>query len=173
MITGYDYLKLLGGYIILHFIRFGLIVLWWPLLKRIGYGLNFKQVVLCAYAGLRGAVGMSLALMVAASNKIPRYIQDIVLLHTLGVALLTLLINASTTGALVKYLGLSKQSDIKKNIMVGISYQLDKNVDQNVSILKENRHFSNVDWVKLREDCDLTDLKHKFRNFKNIHVIGN
>jgi NhaP-type Na+/H+ or K+/H+ antiporter len=39
-----------------------------------GYGMTFKQVVLCAYAGLRGAVGMSLALMVAGSHKVPRYI---------------------------------------------------------------------------------------------------
>lgn len=73
-IVAADYAKLIGTYVILHFIRFGLIVLWWPILRRIGYGLNFKQVVLCAYAGLRGAVGMSLALMVAASDKIPRYI---------------------------------------------------------------------------------------------------
>ena len=39
-----------------------------------GYGLSFKEVVLCAYAGLRGAVGMSLALMVAADPGIPEYI---------------------------------------------------------------------------------------------------
>jgi hypothetical protein len=65
---------------------------------------------------------MSLALMVAADDEVPEYVQDIVLLHTAGVALLTLLINATTTGKLVNYLGLSKQSDIKKSILVGISY---------------------------------------------------
>lgn len=91
----------------------------------------------------------------------------------MGVALLTLLINASTTGMLVKYLGLSKQSDIKKNILVGITYQLDKNVEKNISVLKENRHFSHVDWEKLNVDVDLTELKFKFRAFKNIHIDGN
>jgi len=63
-ITYVDYLKLLGVYVGLHFIRFFTIFLCWPLLKRIGYGMSFKQVILCSYAGLRGAVGLSLALMV-------------------------------------------------------------------------------------------------------------
>jgi len=167
-----DYFKLIGTYVILHVIRFGLIVVWWPLLRVIGYGLDFKQVILCAYAGLRGAVGMTLALLVAASDKIDRHIQDIILLHTLGVALLTLLINASTTGPLVKFLGLSKQSDIKKNILVGITYQLDKNVEKNINILKENRHFSNVDWDLLKDDVNLKEIKKKFRDFKNLHIDG-
>lgn len=112
-ITYVDYLKLLGVYVGLHFIRFFTILLCWPLLKRIGYGMSFKQVILCSYAGLRGAVGLSLALMVSQSPKVNRHIQDIVLLHVAGVALLTLLINASTTGALVGYLGLAKTSDLK------------------------------------------------------------
>jgi hypothetical protein len=51
---------------------------------------------------------MSLALMVSVDPGIPKYIQDIVLLHVAGIALMTLLINATTTGALVRYLGLSK-----------------------------------------------------------------
>jgi hypothetical protein len=86
--------------------------------------------------------------------------------------LLTLLINASTTGALVRYLGLSKQSDIKKNILVGITYQLDKNVDKNINILKENRHFSNVDWSLLKDDVNLKEIKKKFREYKNLHIDG-
>ncbi len=69
-----DYLKLIGTYIILHIIRFGCILLFWPCLSRMGFGLTFKQLLLCSYAGLRGAVGMCLALFVAASEKIPRYV---------------------------------------------------------------------------------------------------
>mmetsp|Transcript_29366 Transcript_29366/g.44326 ORF Transcript_29366/g.44326 Transcript_29366/m.44326 type:complete len:327 (+) Transcript_29366:728-1708(+) len=69
-----DYMLLFGTYVILHFIRFFMILIFWPVLSRMGYGMSFNQVVLCSYAGLRGAVGMSLALMVTASHKVPRYI---------------------------------------------------------------------------------------------------
>ena len=51
-----------------------MIFIFWPILSKLGYGMSFKQVVLCAYAGLRGAVGLSLALMVTGSKKVPRYI---------------------------------------------------------------------------------------------------
>ena len=57
--------------------------------------------MLATYAGLRGAVGMSLALMVSVDDEIPKYIQDVVVLHVGGIALMTLLINAPTTSYLV------------------------------------------------------------------------
>ena len=63
-LTYVDYIKLLGIYVILHIIRFVMICVCWPVLIRIGYSMNFRQVILCSYAGLRGAVGLSLALMV-------------------------------------------------------------------------------------------------------------
>lgn len=97
-----DYFKLFGIYICLHFIRFFMILCFWPFLQKMGYGMTFNQVLLCSYAGLRGAVGLSLALMVTGSHVISRYIQDVILLHVAGVAFLTLLINATTTGWVVK-----------------------------------------------------------------------
>jgi NhaP-type Na+/H+ or K+/H+ antiporter len=69
-----DYLLVLANYLILHVIRFVVIILFWPILRKLGYGLDFKQVILCSYAGLRGAVGLALALMVTNSQKVPKYI---------------------------------------------------------------------------------------------------
>lgn len=121
-ITGKDYGLLFGTYIGVHIIRFACILLFWPLMMKIGYGMTFRQLILCAYAGLRGAVGLSLALLVAVDNTLPKYARDVILLHVAGIALLTLLINATTTAWLVKKLGISKESDIKKNILMGISF---------------------------------------------------
>jgi sodium/hydrogen exchanger 10/11 len=73
-----------------------------PNLRKIGYGMTFNQVLLASYAGLRGAVGMSLALMVFAEDRIKnQYVKDIILLHISGVAFLTLVVNATTTGKVV------------------------------------------------------------------------
>ena len=87
-------------------------------------------------------MGLALALMVIASEKVPLYIKEIILLHVGGVACLTLFINATTTGYLVKYLGLSTQSDLQKNMLVGVTRQLDKNVDDNIDILKMKRFYN-------------------------------
>ena len=78
-----DILKVIAAYVMLHFIRFLMILLFWPVLKRIGYGMTFNQVLLASYAGLRGAVGLSLAMMVFSDEKIKNeYLKDIILLHS-------------------------------------------------------------------------------------------
>jgi hypothetical protein len=89
-----------------------------------------------------------------------------------GVALLTLLINATTTGILVKFLGLSKYSDLKKNILVGLTCQFDRNVDKNIEALKQKNHFNYVEWNKLRDSVRLSDLKKSLKQYKNIHLDG-
>ena len=41
-LTSKDVLKVLAAYVILHFIRFFCILLFWPFLKRMGYGMTFS-----------------------------------------------------------------------------------------------------------------------------------
>jgi len=137
----------IAAYVMLHFIRFFMILLFWPVLKRIGYGMTFNQVLLASYAGLRGAVGLSLAMIVFSDEKIKNeYLKDIILLHISGVAFLTLIINATTTGALVSYLGLSPYSDLKKNLLLSVSNQIDRQVNQNILKMKSENYYKFVDW---------------------------
>ena len=132
-----DYVKLVfGTYPILHIIRLLVMLLFWPLLNKFGYEINKQQVILITYAGLRGAVGLSLALMVTVDKQIPRVVQDIILLHVAGISLMTLLINATTTGRLVEYLKLNKSSDLQKNILSGLVNKLEETRQQNVEYLK-------------------------------------
>ena len=65
LIEWYDYLLNFGLYFCLHFIRGISILTFFPILKRMGYGLNLSQVGLLTYAGLRGAIALTLALTVA------------------------------------------------------------------------------------------------------------
>ena len=102
-----DFGLLFLNYIILNFIRLGCLFLFWPILSRLGYGLTLKEIFLCSYAGLRGAVGLSLALIVANSKDVDNYVQDVIIFHVGGIATLTLLINATTVKYLVSYLGLA------------------------------------------------------------------
>lgn len=64
--------------------------------------------------------------------------------------MLTLIINATTTGRLVKYLGLTKESDIQKNILYGIAVKIQTDTEDTIEILKTRRHYNNVDWEELR-----------------------
>lgn len=82
------------------------------------------------------------------------------------------MINATTTGQLVRFLGLSKQSDLKKNILVSLTKNIDKNIDKNIEVLKGKKHFNNIDWVKLRDSVRMHDLKRQFKQYENLHLHG-
>lgn len=69
---------------------------------------------------MRGAVSLSLALIVSASSKIDPYIKNVILLHTAGIALMTLMVNATTASFVIKKLGLQKQSEIKIRVLVDL-----------------------------------------------------
>ena len=47
-----------------------------PLLKRTGYGLTWQEGAVLVYGGLRGAVGLALALIVEEDTTIPRLVRD-------------------------------------------------------------------------------------------------
>ena len=50
--------------------RATIIALFSPLLKRIGYGLTWRSATVMAWGGLRGAVGLALALTVAHNEDL-------------------------------------------------------------------------------------------------------
>jgi len=91
--------------------------------------MNFRQVVLLSFAGLRGAVGLTLALIVANDLEINKEIREIILFHTAGLAFLTILVNGNLTGKVIRALGLSRTSLVKKKLMVNILDSIESNVD--------------------------------------------
>ncbi len=79
-----------------------------PILSRIGYGLSWQNGVIMTWGGLRGAVGLAMALLVAQSEELDsQTIGSKVLFHTSGIVILTLLINATTIHLLLRMLGKS------------------------------------------------------------------
>lgn len=44
--------------------RIASILLMWPLLTRVGYGLTWQEAIILAWAGIRGPVGLALSLFV-------------------------------------------------------------------------------------------------------------
>jgi len=86
------------------------------------------------------------------------------------VALLTLLINAPTTGKLVNYLELASQTTLQKNILVGVTNDLDGFADEQIEKLKKNPAFRNVDWSVVKNDVELKDLKERIKSFKKVSV---
>jgi len=55
---------LLLNFVMLHVVRFIVLAACFPLLRRMGYGLKWREVAIMWFGGLRGAVGLALGLLV-------------------------------------------------------------------------------------------------------------
>lgn len=77
-----------------------------PFLRYFGYGINKAELIVLIWGGLRGALGLTLALMVAVDEdlldeeKYPqgRRLRQLTIFYMSGIATLTLLINGTTCG---------------------------------------------------------------------------
>ena len=162
-----DLVVLLIVYVGIHVARLGTIYLFYPLMKKIGYGISFKDSVVLWWGGLRGAVGLALALIVAIEEKIPIEVRSQVLSLTAGIVILTSLINATTVKWLIDKLGLSKIGEIKEGLMQQSMQQIRLSGEKEIDKLKENRFMSEANWEKVSQFLvDRSEVVEESKSFR-------
>jgi NhaP-type Na+/H+ or K+/H+ antiporter len=119
---GIDWLYLLLLYVVLAAIRCALFVLLYPITVRIGLKTSIQETIFQIHGGLRGAVGIALAIYLnsitenASGNK---YNEQTTKAFGMvgGIAFLTLIVNGITAGPLLNYLGLAETKTTRKSII--------------------------------------------------------
>lgn len=144
-----DVKVLLLVYLAIHVARLGTIYVFYPLMRRIGYGIAWKDSIVLWWGGLRGAVALALSLIVAIDTRISIEPRSQLLSLTAGIVILTSLINATTVRWLIDKLGLSKIGDIKAGLMMQSLQQIRLSGEKEIEKLKENRYMSGADWEKV------------------------
>jgi len=115
-----DYFHLLVIYVILVAIRGSFTFGSRPILKLMDCEVSFADALVMTWGGLRGAVGLALAIQVAmdkAGGKISAEDGERVLFFVGGVVLCTLVINAQTCPHLVQSLGVAKMASSRRRLL--------------------------------------------------------
>ncbi|HPI46487.1 MAG TPA: cyclic nucleotide-binding domain-containing protein, partial [Tenuifilaceae bacterium] len=168
-----DLIVLMIVYVGVHVARLGTIYVFYPIMKRIGYGLSFKDSIVLWWGGLRGAVGLALALIVAIEEKIPLEVRSQVLTLTAGLVVLTSLINATTVKWLIDKLGLSKVGEIKAELMQQSLNQIKLSGEKEIEKMKESRFMADANWEKVREFLiDTYEISEEVKSFKMEDAIA-
>ena len=136
-------------YIALNLIRFAMIMLLYPVMKRLGYGLTRRESVILTWGGLRGALAMTLALMVSYTPAIPEDIRSQVLFFTTGIVTLTLCINATTMRALLNRLGLTHVPSARTMLAYRIEKSIRDNSEKYLEGLKKRDALEGANWHKV------------------------
>ncbi|MEZ4938086.1 MAG: cation:proton antiporter [Crocinitomicaceae bacterium] len=148
--TTNDLLLLLIIYIGVFIVRAVVIMMFFPAMKRIGYGLKQKDALVLWYGALRGAIGLALALIVAGTEAIPKDIRDQFLFFTAGIVTLTLLINATTVSWVVNKLGLTKLSPAKMLAIRNAHEYIVQSSHKNIDKLKTDRYLKRANWKAVK-----------------------
>ncbi|KAH8044737.1 carbonate dehydratase [Aureococcus anophagefferens] len=98
-------------YVVMMAVRALMVLALYPILANMGYGTDPKAAGFMVWGGLRGAVGLALAVYVKTTlqqNGDPDDAKDgkRILFHVAGLAFLTLTINGTTAGPLLKLWGM-------------------------------------------------------------------
>ena len=143
-----DFMLLGIFYVGIHVVRAIVIFVLYPLMNRSGYGLPKSDAIIVWFGALRGAIGLALALIVAGVDDqyISKEIKDQFLFFTAGIVTLTLLINASTIKYLVQYLGLTKVSPAKAQMLTNARDYLHESTKNQIDRLKSDRYIKKSDW---------------------------
>lgn len=149
--SGGDFLILGIIYVGIHIIRAIVIAMFFPVMKRTGYGLSRKDSYILWWGALRGAIGLALALIVANEKAIPEEIRNQFLFLTAGIVTLTLLVNATTIGFLVDKLGLTKISPAKALMLSNANQYLRQSTENAIEKLKEDRFMGRANWKAVKD----------------------
>ncbi len=169
-----DFLLLAIFYIGIHVVRAIVIAMFYPIMKKSGYGLPKRDAIIVWYGALRGAIGLALALIVAGvdDHYISKEIKDQFLFFTAGIVTLTLLINASTIKYLVSYLGLTKISPAKALMLTNARQYLHENTFNQVEKLKVDRFIKKSDWSQVLDFLPDKSMQNKVHGVDNHEAIA-
>ncbi len=151
--TANDFLILGIFYVGLHIIRGIMIMIFYPFMRKIGYGLDRKEATVLWYGALRGAIALALAMVVLGVDDkfISPEIKNQFFFITAGIVALTLLINATTIKFIVNALGLSKIAPAKAMMILNANQYLRTSAENAIERLKKDRFISNANWSAVKE----------------------
>ncbi len=140
-------------YVGLQVIRGVSILVLMPLLSRLGIGMSRDKSAVLIWGGLRGAVALALAMMVARSPAIAAPVGEQVLVLTAGVVVLSLLINGSTLRPLFRFLGLDRLPDAKMRMIQQAEARIEKQLLLALPALRKRTLTQVIDWHSLEQEA--------------------
>ncbi len=145
--TWTDLAVLVVVYIGINIVRILMIALFYPIMRRCGYGLSKREAMILTWGALRGALALTLALMVSYTESIPEPVRRQVLMLTAGIVAMTLIINATTIKWLLSKLGLLEQSASRQLIAAEVRNTLQSRGRNYLDKLRREGEFEGANWA--------------------------
>ena len=179
-ITGFDWAMLGVNCILQYLARALMIACFYPILKKVGYSINWKSFIVYVHSGLRGTVGLVLGLTVWFDQEYSERLRTISVLHLAGLACFTVIFNGFSAKAILKLLKLGRTTHEQEIAVSQAVKSMVSGVEEKVSKLAHTSGWEMVDWEqviarsgmnRLPEDV-LMQLTHGRKTLKLLRKRG-
>jgi NhaP-type Na+/H+ or K+/H+ antiporter/polyhydroxyalkanoate synthesis regulator phasin len=159
-VNAMDWVYMFVLYVALVVARFLTMLVLFPLISRIGHGCSFKEICFMSWAGLRGALGMALAVIVhkRMENEDKEIATETsrLLFYVGGISAMTLVINATTSKHVLFGLGLLSTNSAEKQLVTNqVKKKLRKKMNKVISQLTQELSLRTQDLDVVRDACSL------------------
>ncbi len=89
-------------------------------INKIGWPITNKDIVVLTYGGLRGAIALSLGLIIAFDEELDPRFRDLIIFYVISMISLTVMFNGLTIKYVMKKIGFKDKNPIHKKIKLGI-----------------------------------------------------
>jgi NhaP-type Na+/H+ or K+/H+ antiporter len=146
-------------FVILHVVRGLVILIHYPILKRIGYGLNWKEAIVLTVGALKGTIAIALGLIVYRSENVDKKFQVICLFFSVGICALSVCFDSIIVLFVVRALGLSSFSSVQEHMLLQVTSSILEETDQQQKILKRRQQLA--DWNEVKNVAGSYNLLSK------------
>ena len=134
----YQYPLTLVVYVIAYMARFLCFLVFLPILKKLGYGMNLKYIIVCTWGALKGPFGL-LTTTGAGEYKVHPEHGSLFLFHITYLYIFSVFINGTFITLILSFLGLSKISMARQVNMNNCMKHIFAKRDKTVAVLKMDK----------------------------------
>jgi len=163
-LANWEYLAIIFMGILI--IRTVVIVGLMPILARIGIGLTKEKSIVLIWGGLRGAVSLALALIVATNESLDSQLRDQVLFLTSGIVVLTIIVNGSSMRFVMAKLGLDKLPAAKQKTLAKVQDKVSDEILKVREKLQADTNLKSVNWPLV--DSNLLAISAPYKDEQEI-----
>jgi NhaP-type Na+/H+ or K+/H+ antiporter len=137
-------------FVLSNLIRYAMLIMFYPMLNSMGYGITLNELIVMGWGGLRGAVGLALAIVVdqeakQEGSKIESIDGSRIMFMVGGFASLTLLVNGTTTAMLLTKLGMIEMPETKKALLTNVKDRIHRRAKM---VYEKHAGISDVEFMK-------------------------
>jgi NhaP-type Na+/H+ or K+/H+ antiporter len=163
------YLRNLVVFLLCYICRIITMTIHYPILKRLGYGLKFKEFILLCFSGLKGSITIILALLTRTSDLDSGSGNQFIIVACLQITMLSILIDPFLLSKIVSFFKLGKISIVQESLLVQVSAALVQETYQEIQKLGESEDGKFSDWNRVHE---VTGSKKIINSLFSITKVG-